>query len=216
MNDIKHVGLLLAAGAGTRFGGAYPGAKLDYSIDGVAVGVRSFDALATVCGAMIVVVRDQKSQLAHYAEARGAQVQVNHSPSRGLGSSLAIGAKFAIDNFPDRLFLWAHLADMPFLKHETLLALAQISTAEELGCQKRILRPRFITSRNPDRSVSASNRGGHPVVFGRAHWEALAELEGDVGAQALIASNRAWLTEMETEDTGVWRDVDSIADVATL
>ncbi len=214
MSEIRHVGLLLAAGSGSRFGGAYPGAKLDHEIDGVPIGVRTFETLASVCEAMIVVVRDPKSQLACAAREQGAHVVVNETPARGLGASLAIGSAFAINNFSNARFLWVQLADMPFIKSNTLRLLDPKKLGKEDKSYMQILRPRFLGAALIEGETTARKRAGHPVVFGRAHWDALTQLDGDVGAQAVIAANRDCLFEVDTDDEGVWRDIDSIADLA--
>ncbi len=213
MKAFRHVGLLLAAGAGTRFGGDYEGAKLDHAIDGVSIGVRTLETLATVCDAVIVVVREPTSRLACVARGRGAEIVVNPTPSRGLGFSMALGATFAIENFPSAQMLWVQLADLPFLKTDTLRRLASDERLLDTESQTRIFRLIYQGTALPGAESRSSARVGHPVVFGRAHWEALTRLDGELGAQPVIAANRSRLIEIETDDDGVWHDVDSITDL---
>jgi molybdenum cofactor cytidylyltransferase len=207
-----HIGLLLAAGAGTRFGGAYPGAKLDQLIDGVPVGVRSFENLANACDAMVVVVRDDASQLARHARSRGALVIVNDTPERGLGRSMALGAEATLAKYGNALFIWTSLADMPWIEKYTFQRLRDISQDDTATSQRMIVQPIDVsTNRRPNDRVA--EKPGHPVLFGRAHWPALARLDGDTGARSLIAANRDCVVRVETNDSGVWRDVDTAADL---
>jgi molybdenum cofactor cytidylyltransferase len=214
--NVEHIGVLLAAGAGTRFGGAYPGAKLDQLIDGVSVGVRSFENLAAHVDAMIVVVRDLNSSLAQHARACGAHVIVNDEPERGIGHSLSL----AINAIPalniDAQFVWATLADMPFINNNTFKRLRP----SELGGKDRslysIMQPIYSASdleSATEKQREQHGKPGHPVVFGRAHFAALAALDGDVGAREIIRTNREHVVQIATNDDGIWRDVDTAADL---
>jgi molybdenum cofactor cytidylyltransferase len=208
----QHIGLLLAAGAGTRFGGAYPGAKLDQLIDGVPVGVRSFENLASVCDAMVVVVRDDVSQLARHADSRGALVVVNDAPERGLGRSMALGAETILAQYADALFIWAAMADMPWVEKATFQQLHDISRGDTPISPKTIVQPIDVKT-NQGTNQRAAEKPGHPVLFGRAHWQALTLLDGDTGARRLIAAHRDCVVRLEIEDSGVWRDVDTADDL---
>jgi molybdenum cofactor cytidylyltransferase len=61
----------------------------------------------------------------------------------------------------------------------------------------------------------AAAHGGHrgnPVLFDRRHFEALLDVEGDVGGRpVLVGSDDAAL--VETDDSGVVADVDTTADL---
>jgi molybdenum cofactor cytidylyltransferase len=210
--SVVHIGLLLAAGAGTRFGGTYAGAKLDQLIEGVSVGARSFENLANVCDAMVVVVRDDASLLARYARTRGALVIVNDAPQRGLGRSMALGAQAVLAQHGNALFMWAALADMPWIEKCTFERLRDISRGDTEASQRMIVQP-IDVGRRREPNDRAAEKPGHPVLFGRAHWSALTLLDGDSGARSLIASHRDCVVCVETEDSGVWRDVDTAADL---
>jgi CTP:molybdopterin cytidylyltransferase MocA len=139
----KHIGVLLAAGAGSRFGGAYPGEKLDALIDGVTVGVRSFERLHAACDATVVVVRDERSKLALHASASGAHVVVNRAAERGMGHSLAIAAVEVQEIFTDAQYLWTTLADLPFIENSTFYRLAQLASDDNAKSLNCILQPIF-------------------------------------------------------------------------
>jgi molybdenum cofactor cytidylyltransferase len=54
-------------------------------------------------------------------------------------------------------------------------------------------------------------RRGNPVGFGRVHLAALLALEGDQGARRLLQT--CPVTEVPVEDPGIFRDIDTPADL---
>ncbi|MET0442876.1 MAG: NTP transferase domain-containing protein, partial [Casimicrobiaceae bacterium] len=56
-------------------------------------------------------------------------------------------------------------------------------------------------------------RRGHPVAFSRRHGVALAGLEGDEGARAILAAHKASIRMLAVADAGVVRDVDRRDDI---
>ena len=206
-----HIGVLLAAGAGTRFGGAYPGAKLDQPFGDKTVGIRSFENLRAVCDAVVVVVRDHDVSLSRHARSRGASVIVNATPTRGLGHSLALAADYVITQHPSALFIWASLADMPWIEKSTFDRMRLACQGDKDGSQSQIVQPIFIAAAGA--AHERHRKPGHPVVMGRAHWPMLAALDGDAGARGVIAAHPDCVALVETDDVGVWRDVDTPADL---
>ncbi|GAB7539203.1 hypothetical protein BGC_54270 [Burkholderia sp. 3C] len=53
---------------------------------------------------------------------------------------------------------------------------------------------------------------GHPVGFAAVHRDALAALDGDAGARALLVAHE--VARVEVDDPGVLRDVDTRDDLA--
>ncbi|HRJ62389.1 MAG TPA: 4-diphosphocytidyl-2C-methyl-D-erythritol kinase, partial [Azospirillaceae bacterium] len=56
-------------------------------------------------------------------------------------------------------------------------------------------------------------RRGNPVLWGRAHFAAIQQLTGDVGARALLAERADRLVLVETAADGVLIDVDTAEDL---
>ncbi|MGL4230062.1 MAG: nucleotidyltransferase family protein [Casimicrobium sp.] len=217
-NSPQHIGLLLAAGAGTRFGGAYAGAKLDALIDGVPVGVRTFDALNAACDATVVVVRNDHSTLARHARASGALVIVNDVPDRGMGRSLALAANGVLAKHRNAQFIWAMMADLPFIENCTFQLISLLLSGDNAQSSSVILQPVFEVPQSEIASLSARAKTqlglpGHPVVFGRAHWPALAALDGDQGAKQIIAAHHEHVIRVPIRDEGIWRDIDTPSDL---
>lgn len=184
------VGILLAAGAATRFGGG----KLLARIDGVAIGRRACANLLAVTPSMIAVVRPGDESLAAELAAAGARVTVCADAATGMGASLAHGTRAAAAAGADAIIV--ALADMPWIARATYDAVTAA-----LAAGHTLVVPRLRQER------------GHPVGFARAHFAALSGLAGDGGARAIIAAapHIHWI---DVDDPGVIRDVDTPADLA--
>jgi molybdenum cofactor cytidylyltransferase len=91
--------------------------------------------------------------------------------------------------------VFVFLGDMPEVPHDLAAALAaRLADGAEVAAP-----------------VHAGRRG-HPVLFARACFPALAALSGDRGAQGLMAERKAVL--VETDTAGVLFDVDRREDLA--
>ncbi|PVM89483.1 nucleotidyltransferase family protein [Caulobacter radicis] len=186
--------IVLAAGAGTRFGGGklladYRGRTLlDHALDA---------ALAAPVERVTAVIRPGDSALAERIAVRpDPRLRPLLAPdaAEGLGASLRAGAR-ALDPAGDGVFVF--LGDMPDVPHD----LADVLAAR-LVEGVRIVAP-----------VHAGRRG-HPVLFSRACFADLATLGGDRGAQGLMAAAGEALALVETDAAGVLFDVDRREDLA--
>jgi molybdenum cofactor cytidylyltransferase len=119
----RSVGVLLAAGSGQRFDPTRPGAKLDALFDTETVGVRSLTTLMSAVDVTIVAVRSERSAVALQAKQRGARVLIPALFNLGMGHSIAAAAKIALAEFGGAEVLALALADMPWLRPQTLAAL---------------------------------------------------------------------------------------------
>jgi len=190
------VGILLAAGSGTRFGGgkllAPVRAAQDDVASGTPVGVAACRHLLAALPESIAVVRPGDDALAAEFVRAGARVVECVRADDGMGASLACGVAAA-----RHAGGWVvALADMPWVRPATIVAVAQA-----LQAGAAIAAP-----------LHAGQRG-HPVGFARAHYAALTALRGDEGARAVIAAHRAALRTLDVDDPGVLRDVDTPADL---
>lgn len=185
---MRVAGILLAAGAGTRFGGG----KLLASLPGgMAVGCRSCANLLAAVPEVIAVVRPGDEELARQLAALGARVSVCETAQAGMGASLAHGVRAVGD--ADAVLI--ALADMPWILLPTFEAIVAALRRGE-----QIVVPRHHGKR------------GHPVGFGRDHFPALTVLGNDEGARLVIANATAihWI---DVDDPGVLRDVDTPNDL---
>ena len=109
---MRIVGVLLAAGQGTRFGGDKLLARL---ADGTPVGVMAARNLAAALHEAIAVVRPEDVRLAQLLGIAGIAVEPCPSAWQGMGSSLA----HAVRARPDADGWIVALADMPKVRPET-------------------------------------------------------------------------------------------------
>jgi len=187
--------VVTAAGYGRRYGSER---KLAAMLDGRPVLAWTLDSLRDLPLAQrVLVVAPGDEAAAELAQqAAGIDVVVNRDPAQGLGASIACGVHALAPGTDGVLVV---LGDMPRVRATSIAALLA----------------RFDTL--PDAAVVAPlhrGRRGHPVLFGAAHFPALAVLTGDEGARAVLAG--AALTFVEVDDPGVLLDVDTPADLAAM
>ena len=183
------VGVLLAAGAGDRFGG---GKLLALLPDGTPVGVRSARVLRASVDRAVAVVRADDVALGVLLAAEGLEVLPFTLASDGMGASLAFGVSASRD--ADGWIV--ALADMPFVRQATVEAVRHALLAGA-GIAAPALR----------------GVRGHPVGFSAAFGDDLTQLRGDVGARLLLLRHSAQVTLLECDDTGISRDVDHPGDL---
>jgi len=177
------IGLVLAAGAGTRYGQPKAGVVLDgQRLVDRAVGVlRAGGAqpVLVVLGARVLDVPD-------------AQVVVNEAWQSGMGSSLAAG--LAACAATEATSVVVTLVDQPGLTPAVIEAVADPS-------------PQALVAATYD------GRRGHPVVLGRDHWSgAAASAVGDRGARDYLAAHREVTRYVEVAHLGSDVDLDVPAD----
>jgi molybdenum cofactor cytidylyltransferase len=186
------VGVLLAAGQGTRFGGDK---LLAAMADGTPVGVAAARNLAAAVGEVIAVVRPEDARLIHLLAATGVTIERCPAAWKGMGSSLA----HAVEASAGAVGWIVALADMPRVRPQTIRAVA---AALESGAA--LVAPAYRGSR------------GHPVGFARQYGARLAALTGDAGARDILRAERDRMQLIECDDPGVLADVDTPADLDTL
>lgn len=183
-------GILLAAGAGRRFGPDTQ--KLLATLpDGRCVIEAAAANLRAACGHVIAVAR-RDSQLLETLRAAGCEVVINERADEGMGTSIAAGVAASAEAGG---WLIA-LGDMPAIQPATIRAILGERPAEDV-----IVMPAF------------NGRRGHPVRFARCHGAALGALEGDRGARSVVERYAQHLVILETTDPGVLADIDTPADL---
>jgi molybdenum cofactor cytidylyltransferase len=187
MRDPPVVGILLAAGSATRFGG---GKLLATLPDGMPMGAAALAHLMAAVDAVVAVVRPGDDALGSLLAAGGARVSVCPRAGDGMGASLAWGVRAA----PLAAGWLIALADMPWIAPTTI---ARVIEALRSGAP--IAAPGWRGAR------------GHPVGLAAAFYGELVALTGDEGAKTILAHHRVPL--IATDDPGVVRDVDSPADL---
>jgi molybdenum cofactor cytidylyltransferase len=181
--------LLLAAGAGKRFGGDKLLHPLD---DGVAIAAHSARNLFAVTPEVTAVVRWGDFPLYEMLEEEGCQVTMFQGAARGMGASLA----HAVGQARGAAGWVVALADMPRLRPDTIRS---VVAALEAGAL--IAAPVYKGER------------GHPVGFAGQLRDELLALDGDQGARAIIERHRDAVKLIECDDPGILLDIDRESDI---
>ena len=197
------VGVLLAAGRGSRFDPAGAVNKLLATLPdgggiqaGTPVAVQAARHLRQAVGDVVAVVPAaathgaQVEQLAVLLAEAGCDVVRCPTAANGMGASLAAG----VGARPDAGGWVIAMADMPWIAPETIAQVAQALDAHHCVAP-----------------FHAGQRG-HPIGFGANFFAGLTSLDGDEGARRLI--DPAMLVRIDSNDAGILRDVDTPADLA--
>jgi molybdenum cofactor cytidylyltransferase len=187
------VGVLLAAGSASRFGGDKLLVKLG---DGSPLAEAALAPLAAGVDEVIAVVRPGDVALISLVRASGALISICANAAEGMGASLACGVREVRRRFPQAQGVVIALADMPWV---SVSSVERIAAALRRGSS--LAAPTYRGSR------------GHPVAIGSGYFEELQALGGDQGARTLLAAHGAELELIAVDDPGVLRDVDTPADL---
>lgn len=187
------VGILLAAGAGSRFGGG----KLVHPIppDGVPLALVAYRRLASALDDVVVVYRAGDDAVRGVFEPEGVTLVACQDAREGMGRSLATGVAAR----PEANGWVVALGDMPSVDPATI---RRIARALEDGA-----------------SIAApvhDGRRGHPVGFSSRHRTALLALHGDQGARSVIAGHADAVLTIAVDDAGIHADIDTREDAARL
>lgn len=185
------VAIVPAAGAAERFGGR----KLLADVSGQPLIARTLASLLPSVAAAVVVVGPDAAELRATPVLRQAKVRVveNPDPSRGMFSSIQAG--LASVDWADAYLVIP--ADMPFVKAQTVRDIVERQSCTSGGI------------------VSPKHRGkrGHPVALpSRLREEVLLEDTAHT-LHDVIKRHLAEREDLEVDDAGVIRDVDTMEDL---
>jgi CTP:molybdopterin cytidylyltransferase MocA len=190
--DPPVAGLLLAAGAGRRFGGPKALAELD----GQPLVLRALATLtAAGCDPVRVVVGAAADEVSALLPDPAQAVRATGWET-GMGASLKAGLA-ALSSEPGPVAALVHLVDLPWVGADILTRVAAGATPETVA------------------RAAYDGVPGHPVLLGRRWWPEIAETaQGDRGARGWLSA-RADLKLIECGDLGSGRDVDHRTDLPT-
>ena len=184
--------VLLAAGAGKRFGGG----KLLNEIDGEPMIARAmrlygaFDFAARIC-----VTRTEAGEIQQRALESGFPVAINPDPARGVGTSVAIATEAILAQEPMLDGILYAVADQPYLMKESV---EQLLAAFEAH-------PHDIVS------LAFGERRGNPAVFPAEFYPELCALKQDVGGGAVIKRHPERLFLVQAGNARELDDIDTKA-----
>jgi CTP:molybdopterin cytidylyltransferase MocA/SAM-dependent methyltransferase len=187
--------VVLAAGAGSRFGGG----KLLAPIEGRPILQHVLDRLAeTGVDDVVVVLGTDAGELERAVEWRGERRVRNPEPARGLSSSLQVGVA-ALDKDVDAAMIV--LGDQPLLPPRAIRALLDATLDE--------MRPIVVP-------VYGHDRGRNPVLLGRAAFGLVDAAAGDRGLGPILDAHPELVREIPIRVEGGNPDVDTRADHVVL
>ncbi|WP_246281797.1 nucleotidyltransferase family protein [Fodinicola acaciae] len=187
-------GLLLAAGAGRRFG--MPKALVEHR------GSLLVESAARVladggCAPVYVVVGAAADEVQAKADLGDARVVVNDDWPTGMGSSLRRGLEAVtkqVDTVVDAVVILP--VDTPGVTAAAVRRVAGFATPRALA------------------AASYDGVRGHPVLIGRDHWPGVRETAvGDRGARDYLKAHT--VAEVPCEDIAVGTDADRPEDLPT-
>lgn len=185
------VGILLAAGRGSRFDPAGAANKLLARLpDGEPVVAASARHLLSVLPRVVAVCAEE-GEVAELLRSLGCEVNICPEARGGMGVSLAHAVRASL---PASAWLLA-LGDMPFVRPSTMRALC-----DALASGAQIAAPVM------------HGRRGNPVGFGASHRAALLALQGDEGARRIVGAGDVKMVEVD--DPGIFADIDRPGDLA--
>ncbi len=192
--------IILAAGAGRRFGGA----KLLALLDDRPLVQHVVDAVADWGPAALVAVLGADAAIAERIVDWGDAMRLrNPEPDRGLASSLHLGisAVEAVEPPLDGVFVV--LGDQPRVRTSTFVGIAR--AAAEDGRAHPIVVPRYAGE-----AAGVAN----PALLLRAAWPRVHALSGDRGMGPVIAAHPELVLAVPVEGTNP--DVDTPEDLRRL
>ncbi len=187
--------IVLAAGQGTRMGGA----KMTASFRGKPLVRHAHEAAAaSQARPLLTVVGHDASAVA--SALRGVETTLieNHAFASGLASSLKAGVAAAPESAAGALIL---LGDMPLV---TPAIINRLITAFAGSPTAKAVVP------------TVAGRRGNPILIGRAMFDAVMALEGDIGARKLIDAAGDDVVEVAIDDAAVLADADTAEELARL
>lgn len=194
--------LLLAAGAGTRFGShkllaLWRGRPLVTHVIATLAALRD----KTLVSGATAVVREGDDGVGALLRQAGVRVIPNPHPEWGLAHSLRLGLGALASLTPEPEAALVFLADQPAVPLE---AAEEVIRAWELG-GGAVVRPRY---------AEAPDEPGHPVLLDRDAWGLAEGLIGDRGLGRALAGSPHLVLHVDVD--GANPDVDTPADLSRL
>jgi molybdenum cofactor cytidylyltransferase len=188
------VAIFLAGGRGARYAQEKPGANklLEALPDGRAVVSHALGAYLETADEIIAVVATADAEVLPHLRVSGVRTIVAPDAKLGMGHSLAAGAREAIYRFPNLAGVVVGLADMPWLKAETVSSVVRALREDAYDAVR----------------VRNAGRFGHPVGFVAPQVSRLTTLSGDAGAREILATGALKIRYIDVPDAGCLLDVD--------
>ena len=186
--------VVLAAGAGSRFGG---GKLLAPFGDGTLIEATLLGLREAPVDETIVVVGDDAEGLRGICEHHGVSIAENPDWAEGMATSVRKGLASCS---PEARAAVVALADQPLVGAK---AVERLVRAHEEGAKVAV--------------ATYGGRRRNPALFARETWSMLGEeLSGDEGARGFLRRHPELVTEVPCDDVADPTDVDTVVDLRRL
>ncbi|MGD8493571.1 MAG: nucleotidyltransferase family protein [Desulfobacterales bacterium] len=198
VQEIPTAGIILGAGASTRFGQPKQLLRLKdrYLIEWV-LGATINTRLKRII--LVLGYAHQKIQqaLGQKIDHPRLQIKINPHYEDGQSGSLQIGLACVKDTYPAVMFL---LADQPLVDAVTLNYLLK----QFWSSHKNICVPTY------------AGRIGNPCIFGSHFYPQIMQISGDIGARRIIQANPEQVQEVQIQNPHFFLDVDTPHDLEKI
>jgi molybdenum cofactor cytidylyltransferase len=191
------IGILLAAGFSRRFGAADK--LLQILPDGRPIALAAAENLIKAIPLTIAVLRPENTALANLLKNAGLKIVFCDTQETEMADSLSAAVHYSAQFSESSVGFVIALADMPYIKPDTIEAIAHA-----LNAGAAIVAPIYQGKR------------GHPVGFCAKFRNELEQLTGDEGARAILKRHADQIELLECNDPGVLADIDTPQDLTTL
>lgn len=184
--------VVLAAGAGTRFGGN----KLNALVRNRPLYEHTLERVRAF-GAFPAYIVTGSEEIAAAAEKRGITPVWNHEPEKGISRSLRLGLEHAMNCHPGLKGILFSVCDQPGLETSTI---------------QRIFNTGML---HPGSIVCAGNgrRTGNPVLWDRKYFRELLDLTGDEGGRQVMRRHEDCLRIVQADPEEL-KDIDRKEDLS--
>ncbi len=200
-------GLLLAAGAGRRFGSPKALARLG----GEPLLARGMRLLTDGgCHPVLAVLGAQADRIRAEAGLPDACIVIADGWAEGVGASLRAGLA-ALAGSPDVAATVVTLVDQPYLGPEAVRRMVSFGAATAAPTATPVAADVAVAAGRPQPAAVATygGRPGHPVLLPRPAWAEIASLAcGDVGARAWLWAFPERVVAIPCDGTGFPDDMD--------
>jgi molybdenum cofactor cytidylyltransferase len=187
--------VVLAAGGSTRFG-----KPKQFALFEGETFIRRVVAAAMEagCAPVVVVTGDDSAQITSELTRFTVTIAMNPHWQSGLGSSIAVGIRHAMNLAPDVDAVALLTCDQPFVTAAVLTRLIQLR----------------LTSGKPIIASAYAETIGIPALFDRSCFRDLLRLKGDSGAKGIILTRPHDVASFDFPAGHI--DIDTAADYAKL
>jgi molybdenum cofactor cytidylyltransferase len=187
--------VVLAAGGSTRFGKPKQFALFEGETFIKRIVAAAIEA---GCEPVVVVTGEDSAQITSELTRSKITIAMNPDWQRGLGSSIVVGIRHAIDLTPDLEAAVLLTCDQPFVTAAVLAQLIQLR----------------LTSGKPIIASAYAETIGIPALFDRSCFPDLLRLKGDSGAKGIILTRPHDVASFDFPAGHI--DIDTAADYAKL